>query len=44
MNEKELTIVDVLPINEFSRAKITVTVSELQKEKEMAASLGLGPD
>jgi malate dehydrogenase len=36
-----LSVVEGLSIAEFSRAKITATVKELQEEKAMAAELGL---
>jgi malate dehydrogenase len=36
---KKLQIVQGLPINEFSRAKIDATVNELQEERAMVADL-----
>ena len=42
-NGKELTIVQGLTVNEFSRAKIDASVKELVDEKVMATELGLLP-
>ena len=38
-NGHELEIVQGLPINEFSRAKIDLTVNELKEEKAMVKEL-----
>lgn len=38
---KKLSIVQGVPVNDFSRKKISASVAELQEEKAMAASLGL---
>ena len=38
-NGHELEIVQGLPVNDFSRAKIDATVNELKEEKTMVADL-----